>query len=456
MKTEMTGTERRAAFSLAAIVALRMLGLFLIFPVFALYAEGLAGVTPFLVGVAVGAYGLTQAVFQIPFGMISDRLGRKPVIAAGLLLFALGSVVAAVSDSIWGVIAGRLLQGSGAVAAAVMALAADLTREEQRTKAMAVIGMTIGFAFMLALVLGPILDHWIGVSGIFWLIAALALVGIGLLFTVVPDPVESRVHRDAEPVLGQFGRVLREGGLLRLDFGIFTLHMTLTALFLVIPLELRDLGGLAPSSHPLVYLPVLVLAVVFMVPLIVQAEKYGRMRGVFVGAVALLAVAQFGLAFGATGLWSMAAWLVVLFTGFNVLEATLPSLVSRLAPADSKGTAMGIYSTSQFAGAFVGGLLGGWLHHAVDIESVYLFGAVAAVLWMAVALGTRFPGSLSTRLMRVGEMDETAARLIEQRLRAVPGVLEAAVVAGDGTAYLKVDRRRLDEGALDEIAARAA
>jgi hypothetical protein len=201
---------------------------------------------------------------------------------------------------------------------------------------------------------------------------------------------------------------------------------------------------------------VLVLSVVFMVPLIVQAEKYGRMRGVFVGAVALLAVAQFGLAFGATGLWSMAAWLVVLFTGFNVLEATLPSLVSRMAPADSKGTAMGIYSTSQFAGAFVGGLLGGWLHHAVDIAGVYLFGAIAAVLWMAVALGTRFPASVSTRLMSVGEMDEPAARLIEQRLRAVPGVLEAAVVAGDGTAYLKVDRRRLDEGALDEIAAHAA
>jgi len=456
MKTAMTGNERRAASSLAAIVALRMLGLFLIFPVFALYAEGLEEVTPFLVGMAIGVYGLTQAVFQIPFGMLSDRFGRKPVIAAGLLLFAFGSVVAALSDNIWGVIAGRALQGSGAVAAAVMALAADLTREEQRTKAMAIIGMTIGFAFMVALVVGPVLDHWIGVQGIFWLIGVLAILGIVLLFVLVPNPVESRVHRDAEPVLGQFGRVLRDRGLLRLDFGILTLHMMLTALFLVVPLELRDLGGLPSQRHWLVYLPVLLVSVMFMVPLIIQAERHGRMRAVFVGAVALLTLAQIGLAFGVSGLWSMAVWLTLLFTGFNILEATLPSLVSRMAPADSKGTAMGIYSTSQFGGAFIGGMIGGWLHHAVGIHGVYQFGALAALVWIAVALGMRFPGSVSARLVRVGTMVDSAAQAMEDRLRAVPGVVEAKVVAAEGTAYLKVDRRRLDESALDEIAARPA
>ena len=456
MKNAMTGTERRATFSLAAIVALRMLGLFLIFPVFALYAEGLISVTPFLVGVAVGAYGLTQAIFQIPFGMLSDRLGRKPVIAAGLLLFAIDSVVAALSDGIWGVIIGRMLQGSGAVAAAVMALTADLTREEQRTKAMAVIGMTIGFAFMVALVLGPVLDHWIGVQGIFWLIGGLAIVGIVLLFTLVPDPSESRIHRDAEPVLGQFGRVLGDGGLLRLDFGILTLHMVLTALFLAIPLELRDLAGLAPGRHWLVYLPVLVLSVVFMVPMVIQAERHGRMRGVFVGAIGLLVVAQTGLAFATSGLWSMAVWLVVLFTGFNVLEATLPSLVSRMAPADSKGTAMGIYSTSQFSGAFLGGMLGGLLHHAVGLQGIYELGALAALVWVGVALGMRFPGSLSARLVHLEVADDAAARELEERLLALPGVIEAKVVPEDRTGYLKVDRRHFDESALDAITAGAA
>ena len=456
MKTAMTGEERRAALSLAAIVALRMLGLFLIFPVFALYAEGLTGVTPFLVGVAVGAYGLTQAMFQIPYGMLSDRIGRKPVIAAGLLLFAFGSVVAALSDSIWGVIAGRVIQGSGAVAAAVMALAADLTREEQRTKAMAIIGMTIGFAFMVALVLGPVLDHWIGVQGIFWLIGALALAGIALLFTVVPDPVDSHVHRDAQPVLGQFSRVLSDPGLVRLDFGILTLHMVLTALFLAVPLELRDLAGLAPARHWLVYLPVLVISVMFMIPMVIQAERHGRMRAVFVGAVALLMVAELGLAFGTDGLWSMALWLVVLFTGFNVLEATLPSLVSRVAPAASKGTAMGVYSTSQFAGAFIGGLLGGWLHHETGLQGIYLFGAVATALWIAVALGMRFPGSLSARLIYLPVPDDAAARQLEERLKAVPGVVEAKVVAEEGAGYLKVDTKRLDQSALDAITASPA
>ncbi len=452
----MNATEKRASFGLAIIISLRMLGLFLIFPVFALYAEGLVGVTPLLVGVAVGVYGLTQAIFQIPFGMLSDRLGRKPIIAVGLLLFAVGSVVAALSDSIWGVILGRVLQGSGAVAAAVMALAADLTREEQRTKAMAVIGMSIGFSFMLALVAGPVLDGWIGVAGIFWLTAVLALAGVILLFTAIPTPVESRIHRDAEPVAEQFGSVLRERVLLRLDFGIFALHMMLTALFLVVPLELRDMGGLAVNRHWLVYLPVLLISIAFMVPMIIQAERKGRMRSVFLVAIALLAIAQFGMATAAASLWALALWLVVLFTGFNVLEATLPSLVSRLAPADSKGTAMGIYSTSQFAGAFVGGVMGGWLHQQMGIHGVFLLGGVMAVLWLLVARGMRFPGSVSSRLIHVDVVDDGAAMVMEQRLRDVPGVVEARVIAADATAYLKVDRRRLDEAALGAISAGAA
>ncbi|MES9889391.1 MAG: MFS transporter, partial [Candidatus Sedimenticola sp. 6PFRAG1] len=243
-KGGMSPIESRAAFSLAGIFSLRMMGLFMILPVFALYAEQLQGVTPLLIGVAIGAYGLTQALLQIPFGMLSDHIGRKPVIIGGLLIFALGSVVAAMADSIWGVILGRALQGSGAIAAAVMALAADLTREQNRTKAMAVIGLSIGMAFAVSLVLGPILNAVIGVPGIFWLTAVLAISGIGIVLKLVPDPRESHFHRDTEPVPSMFGKVLRDTNLLRLDFGIFVLHMILTATFIAMPLALRDAAGL--------------------------------------------------------------------------------------------------------------------------------------------------------------------------------------------------------------------
>jgi MFS family permease len=260
-----TGSEGRAAAGLAGIYALRMLGLFVILPVFAVQAQSLAGATPLLIGLAIGAYGLTQAMLQIPFGLLSDRIGRKPIIFAGLVLFAVGSVVAAMSGSIHGVILGRVLQGSGAIAAAVMALTADLTREEVRTRAMAGIGVSIGLSFALALVLGPALTHWIGLSGIFWFTALLALGGILILALVVPNPDHTGVHRDAEPVIGQLGGVLRNPELLRLDFGIFCLHLSMTSLFLVVPLALRD-HGLPVGHHWWIYLPVLALSIGLMVP----------------------------------------------------------------------------------------------------------------------------------------------------------------------------------------------
>ncbi|MES9845398.1 MAG: MFS transporter, partial [Candidatus Sedimenticola sp. 6PFRAG5] len=359
-KGGMSPIESRAAFSLAGIFSLRMMGLFMILPVFALYAEQLQGVTPLLIGVAIGAYGLTQALLQIPFGMLSDHIGRKPVIIGGLLIFALGSVVAAMADSIWGVILGRALQGSGAIAAAVMALAADLTREQNRTKAMAVIGLSIGMAFAVSLVLGPILNAVIGVPGIFWLTAVLAISGIGIVLKLVPDPRESHFHRDTEPVPSMFGKVLRDTNLLRLDFGIFVLHMILTATFIAMPLALRDAAGLSGEDHWMVYLPVLLFAMAIMIPFVVIAEKRRKMKGVFVGAVFAIALAQFGFMWLHESIAGIAIALLVYFTAFNVLEATLPSLIAKVAPAESKGTAMGVYSTSQFIGAFLGGLIGGW------------------------------------------------------------------------------------------------
>jgi predicted MFS family arabinose efflux permease len=389
--SRMSRREIGAALSLGAIFASRMLGLFMILPVFALYAEHLTDVTPFLAGLAIGAYGLTQALLQIPFGMLSDRFGRKPVIAAGLLIFAVGSVVAALSDSIYGVILGRALQGSGAIAAAVMALAADLTREEHRTKAMALIGTSIGLSFALALVLGPALDAWIGVRGIFGLTAGLAMGGIAVLVFWVPYTSTHGFQPDAEAAPTQLGSVLRDSNLLRLDFGIFALHMVLTATFVVLPLVLRDGVGMAPHSHSLIYLPLLVLSVLAMVPFILFAERRRKLKPVFLGAVAILGLAQLGLFRFQDSLVGLVAMLFLFFTAFNLLEATLPSWVSRVAPADRKGSAMGVYSSSQFLGAFVGGMLGGWVHGRLGTGATFLMGALLVGLWLLVAMGIEAP-----------------------------------------------------------------
>ena len=276
----MNSVERRAAISLALIYATRMLGLFMILPVFAIYAEQLIYVTPILVGLAIGIYGLTQAVFQIPFGTWSDRIGRKPVIIIGLIIFALGSVVAALSDSIYWVIFGRALQGMGAIASAIMALASDLTREEHRTKVMAVIGASIGASFMMALVLGPILETWVGVQGIFWITALLGLMGILVVAVIIPTPV-SAGQQSAVVNRVTLGSVLSNGQLLRLDIGVFILHMALTSIFVIVPIILRDQYGLIPAAHWKVYLTVLVISLILLVPTIIFSEKLNKTKPTF-------------------------------------------------------------------------------------------------------------------------------------------------------------------------------
>ncbi len=449
----MTALERRSVGVLAGIYALRMAGLFLIFPVFALYAEGLTGHTPALIGLALGAYGLTQAILQIPYGMASDRFGRKPLIFLGLLIFAAGSAVAGMSTSIWGVILGRALQGAGAIAAAVMALVADLTREEQRSKAMAVIGVSIGGAMMLSLVLGPVLTGMISVRGIFWLTAGLALVAVTVLLVGVPTPVRSTKVASVGR-RQQFAVILRDAQLLRLDAGIFVLHMVLTAMFLVLPHTVVTVLGLPASAQWKLYLPVMIAGVIGMLPFLIAGGRQ-HMRAVLIGAIATLLASQFMLYMG----HAVAMWLVlslgVFFTAFNLLEATLPSLISRIAPPDSKGAAIGVYSASQFLGAFVGGAAGGVVLGKYGVGGVFVFTAIGAVVWLALAVSMPALNLLASRTLSIGQQDPARAERLARALSAVPGVAEAVVLGEEGVAYLKVDTRALDENQLQQVVASA-
>jgi len=425
--------------------------LFMILPVFVLYADQLENTTPVLIGIAIGIYGLTQAVLQIPFGMLSDRFGRKPIIYIGLLIFAAGSVVAALADSIYIVILGRALQGSGAIAAALMALTADLTREDHRLKAMAIIGMTIGFSFTLSMIMGPLLNQWIGVPGIFWLTAALALLGILLTKFWVPDPQVSKFHRDMGPVISQIRGILANKQLLRLDFGVMALHMILTATFIVLPLALRDHAHLESIKHWIVYAPVLLLSMAVMVPFIIIAESKRRMKQVFVSAILVISLSEAGLVWFYDSLMAIIVLLLTFFTAFNVLEASLPSLVSKIAPPDRKGTAMGVYSSSQFFGAFLGGVVGGWMFQQYSFVGVFSFCSFIAAIWFLFAVTMQSPRYLSNHMINVGAVkDDEVAKLVVQ-LTQITGVAEAVVIPEDGIAYLKVDLKAMDREALREF-----
>lgn len=388
----MSRTELRAASALAAVFAVRLLGLFMIYPVFAGYAMHLHGSTPVRIGLALGIYGLTQGLLQIPFGLLSDRVGRKVMITIGLLLFATGSAMAALSTSIDGVIAGRAIQGGGAVGSVILALVADLTSEENRTRAMAIVGITIGISFLFAVVLGPILSGAIGVSGIFWLMAALAFVGIGVTQWVVPNPARVRIHRDAETVPGMLGPVLQNRELLRLDFGIFALHAVLTSSFLVVPQMLLASLSIPNDRQWIIYLPVMVVSFLLMVPAIIIAEKHRRMKPVLVGSIALLAASQV-IIFSATqsGMWMIVS-VTAFFVAFNIIEASLPSLVTKTAPCDAKGTATGVYSSSQFLGIFVGGAAGGFVNQVGGASNVLVLTIAIALVWFLVAATMPKPG----------------------------------------------------------------
>ena len=448
----MTAIELRASLSLASIYGLRMLGMFLILPIFAIYAEGLpGGASHLMIGLALGAYGLTQALFQLPFGMASDRYGRKRVIYFGLAIFALGSLIAALATDIETIILGRAIQGAGAVSAAVTALVADLTREEHRTKAMAMIGGTIGITFAFSLVAGPALNQWIGVPGIFALTGILTVLAILVVRFIVPDPQISRFHSDAEASTGKLAEVLKDTQLLRLNFGIFSLHAAQMAMFVVVPFALMKTSGMDANHHWQVYLPIMVLSFICMVPAIIYGEKKAKLKNVFVAAIALMFGAQLLFASSIDHFWGIAASLTAYFVAFNVLEASLPSIISKVAPAASKGTAMGVYNTSQSLGVFLGGTVGGWLSHVHGYAAVFVFCSVLIALWLAFAASMKAPPAVKSRMFHLNEMSAEAGQRLADRLLQLQGVREAVVLADEGVALLKVDMHAWDEDAALQL-----
>ena len=386
----MSPLEIKSSVLLASIYSLRMLGIFLILPIFSIYASELSGrPTEFQIGLAFGIYGLTQAILQIPFGMTSDRLGRKPVIYFGLLLFIIGSFIAGVSEQIEGVIIGRAIQGSGAISAVLTAFLSDLTSDKSRTKGMAIIGASIGLTFALSLVISPILNKLIGVPGIFLLMGILAFIALGVVRFFIDEPlgnkkINSENSNDIKTILKNFD-------LNRLNFGIFALHASQISMFMAIPFYLINQGNIPLNQHWLIYLPVLAISFIFIVPMIIFSEKKNKTKESFIFSIALLFVTQFLFIYFSNGIVGIIIALIFYFIGFNYLEASLPSLVSKLAPIQRRGLALGVYNSSQSLGIFVGGSLGGLIANFYGYQGTFLFCSLLIMIWFTLSITMKMP-----------------------------------------------------------------
>ncbi|MFB4357249.1 MFS transporter [Pantoea sp. BS_4] len=446
---KMTPVELRATWGLGTVFSLRMLGMFMVLPVLTTYGMALQGASETLIGLAIGIYGLAQAIFQIPFGLLSDRIGRKPLIVGGLLLFVLGSVIAASTESIWGIILGRALQGSGAIAAAVMALLSDLTREQNRTKAMAFIGISFGVTFAIAMVVGPIVTHALGLHALFWMIATLATLGILITLWVVPSSTQHVLNRESGMVRGSFKKVLANPRLVKLNLGIFFLHILLMSSFVALPDQFEQ-AGLPPSEHWKVYLTTMLIAFAGVVPFIIYAEVKRKMKRVFVGCVGMMVIAEIVL-WGAQGhFWTLVLGVQLFFLAFNLMEAILPSLVSKESPAGYKGTAMGLYSTSQFLGVAIGGSLGGWVLGHFDAQTVFMVGAIVAAIWLFVSMTMQEPPYVSS--LRIVLSDAAlAVPNLEKRLKAQPGVNAVLIIPEEKSAYIKIDSKITSRPELEAL-----
>lgn len=443
----MNSLERRSTFALSSIFALRMLGLFMIIPVFSVAGQSYQHATPALIGLAVGVYGLSQAILQIPFSLIADRFSRKPLVVLGLLLFAIGGAVAAMSDSIYGVIIGRAIAGAGAVSAVVMALLADVTREEQRTKAMAAMGMSIGLSFVVAFSLGPWLTSLVGISGLFWVTTIMGLAAIAMLLLV---PKVTRHHKNFQQgYLAQLKQVLKMPDLNRLHVSVFTLHLLLTAMFIYVPSQLIEFAQIPLAKHGLIYLPLLVISLFFAFPSIIVAEKYRKMRSIFLTAIAGIILGLMTLIFGYESKYILLIGLGLFFISFNVMEALLPSWLSKVAPIQSKATAMGVNASSQFLGAFFGGTLGGQLLMLNNTALGWSILTAIAIIWLFISFGLAQPRYLSSLVLRLPENKQTDEWT--SQLLAIRGIEEVVVMSDQQVAYVKVDKQRIDEAARQHL-----
>tara|TARA_B110000240_G_scaffold182927_1_gene216191 strand:- start:165 stop:1523 length:1359 start_codon:yes stop_codon:yes gene_type:complete len=442
--THFSSIERRATLSIASLFGFRMLGLFMVLPVLALATGDYPDFTPLMLGITLGAYGLTQAILQIPLGLLSDRIGRQPVIIGGLLMFIAGSIVAALADTMIGLVIGRALQGTGAIASTLMALVADLTGEQNRSKAMATIGGSIGLSFMLAMILGPLLAANFGLPSVFWVTAALGVVGIFIAQFLVPKAVSMRRNREAMTDAQQIRGLLAESNLMRLNIGIFSLHFALMAAFVAIPTMLSDELSISGGNLSWVYLGLLGGGFFVMLPVMIMAEKLGYQKLVFVAAVALMALTTAVLS-SQRGPVLTPLMLLLFFAAFNLLEATLPSWLSKLCPVGNRGTAMGIYSTSQFFGAFAGGLAGGWSMHQFGLDGLFVTISLVLLAWAFVSTGLQSPRPLQTLVLSVGNLEQQDFLKIVSNITGVEDIL---LVKGEQLAYVQIDRLQVDMPSL--------
>jgi len=440
----MNSSELRATFALGSIFALRMLGLFMIVPVFAIYGQSYSGATPALIGLAIGIYGLSQAILQIPVSVLADRTARKPLIVLGLLIFAIGGAVAATSTSIWGVILGRAIAGSGAVSAVVMALLADVTREEHRGKAMAAMGMSIALSFIVAFSLGPILTHKVGLSGLFWLTSIAGILAIGLLL-IVPTPIRA-LTQNPLGIKKQLQTILSIADLNRLHFSIFSLHLLMTAAFVLIPSQLVEYAHIPVHAHGWVYLPLLLTGFILAIPAIIVAEAKRRMRRIFVSGVALISVSLIVLTIFDQNRIGLLVGIGLFFIAFNTLEALLPSWLAKRAPVAAKATAMGVNASSQFLGAFFGGVIGGQLLTHVNSQVSWAVLACVAIAWLIVAAKLVSPPYLSSLAVRLPDYSAQPHGVNDWvvNLLDIDGVEDVVVLLEQRVAYLKIDKTKMD------------
>ena len=443
----MDAFERRSVVALATVYLFRMLGLFLIMPVISLSAADLNGASAALIGTAIGIYGLTQALLQIPMGMLSDQVGRKRIIVLGLILFAVGSIICANADDILSLILGRAVQGAGAIASTLMALLSDVTREQNRTKAMATVGISIGVSFMLSLILGPWLYSLIGLSGLFYVSLISSLIGISLVVWMVPNVKQHTFRRDTTPSLSALRSVLQSGHLRSLNMSVLLLHASLTALFVCIPSLLVNQFHFPLINHSWLYLFVMGLAFVGMVPLVIIAEAKGKMKQVMTSVMLLLSISIVFMGV-VQSVWLFSVLLWAYFVAFNTLEATLPSVVSKLAPVGYRGTAMGVFSTHQFFGAFLGGVGGGWLLQNTSIETLFASVGSMVFIWTLLSLRQPAPPQLTSLAFSLGGLSQREITELSSRLMTIQGVEDMQLFEDEQTAYLKVNKKQLDRDSL--------